>query len=423
LGPLNRFVSYLSPWIALGLAVALVAVYLNPDLLPARRASMLAPAGGSAAELPPALPAPASGRTPATDGSETLPAPAAGTAEPIARLPAGPVAATPVRSAAAASYADAVARGAPAVVNISTRRVVSPTVPRELAPFFADLPEFRRRIESSLGSGVILDAQGHIATNFHVVKGMQEIVVQLADGRSAPAELVGTDPDTDLAILKIDLPHLPVMALGRSDQLQVGDVVLAIGNSVGLGQTVTQGIVSATGRSQLGLALLENFIQTDAAINPGNSGGALVSTRGELVGINTAILSREKGVEGIGFAIPVNLVRGVAAEIEAKGRVTRGWSGLAVQELPPNATDASGAPVRGVQVVGAYPGSKAAGTGLAIGDVITGLDGAEIGSSQEFLGNIARRAPGSSVRLDVLRPQGNARFRAELPIVARPPER
>jgi serine protease DegS len=419
---LNRIVTYLSPWIAFGLAIALLAVYVDPDILPARRAPV-APAPPTAAPATSAPSSPAAAETArARAASTTLAEMQDGAGSPGDADPAGAsaLALPPPRGAAAASYADAVAKGAPAVVNISTKRVVAPRVPPQLAPFFADLPEFRRRVESSLGSGVILDAKGHIATNFHVVQGMQEIIVQLADGRSASATLVGTDPDTDLAILKIDLPRLPVMTLGRSDQLRIGDVVLAIGNSVGLGQTVTQGIVSATGRSQLGLALLENFIQTDAAINPGNSGGALVSARGELVGINTAILAREKGIEGIGFAIPVNLVRGVAAEIEAKGRVMRGWSGLAVQEL--NATDARGEPVHGVQVVGFFGGSKGTSVGLAVGDVITTLDGAAVGSYQEFLGSIARRAPGSSVRLDVIRP-GAGRFRAELPIVARPAER
>jgi serine protease DegS len=398
---LNRIISYLSPWIALGLAVALLAVYIEPGILPAR-AVIVSPAG----ERPP-LAAPAAAQPVAT---------------PVeAQLDAVPSA--PATRPAAASYADAVARGAPAVVNISTRRVVvERQVPEQLAPFFPDMPQFRRRSESSLGSGVILDAKGHIATNFHVVKGMQEIVVQLLDGRSAPAQLVGTDPDTDLAILKIDLPKLPVMTLGRSDQLRIGDVVLAIGNSEGLGQTVTQGIVSATGRSQLGLALLENFIQTDAAINPGNSGGALVTAAGELVGINTAVLSHEQGVEGIGFAIPVNLVRGVAAEIEAKGRVTRGWSGLAVRGLPAAAVDQNGEPVHGVQIIGFYAGSRGPTAGLALADVITTVDGSPTGSLQEFLGGVSRRAPGTSVRLDVIRP-GQGRFRAELPIVARPLER
>jgi serine protease DegS len=396
---LTRLAAFLSPWIALGLAAALVAVYLHPSLLPAPSGAPRA----TSAEAP----------SPATATRVAAPAP-----------DAGPAATAPLpRRGAVASYAEAVARGAPAVVNISTRRIViERQVPEMFAPLFPDWPEFRRREESSRGSGVILDSSGHIATNFHVIKGMEEIVVQLTDGRSAPAQLVGTDPDTDLAILKTDLRNLPVMPLGRSDQLRVGDVVLAIGNSAGLGQTVTQGIVSATGRSQLGLALLVNFIQTDAAINPGNSGGALVNAAGELVGINTAILSHEQGIEGIGFSIPVNLVRGVAAEIEAKGRVVRGWSGLVVNGLPPGAIDEKGRPVTGVQIRGIYRGSPAAGTGLQSGDVITELDGAAVASVQDFLGAIARRAPGATVRLKAIRP-GEGRFDVTVPIVARPLER
>jgi S1-C subfamily serine protease len=394
---LTRIASFLSPWIAVGLAAALVAVYLNPSLLPAPRAPAPAPAATTTVAPPAPAPAP-----------------------PASTEPAAPVA--PARRAAPTSYAEAVARGAPAVVNISSRRVVLERRVPQIFEWFSGAPEFQPREESSRGSGVILDSTGHIATNFHVIKGMQEIVVQLADGRTAPAKLVGTDPDTDLAILKTDLKNVPVMPLGRSDQLRVGDVVLAIGNSAGLGQTVTQGIVSATGRSQLGIAQLENFIQTDAAINPGNSGGALVSANGELVGINTAILSHEQGIEGIGFAIPVNLVRGVAAEIEAKGRVVRGWSGLVLRDLPPDLVDTHGRPVHGVQIRGAYRGSPAIGTGLDAGDIITGLDGAPVQSQLEFLGAIARKAPGTTARLRVVRP-GEGGFDVDLPIVQRPIER
>jgi serine protease DegS len=300
--------------------------------------------------------------------------------------------------------------------------VLERQVPEQLAPLFPDWPEFRRREDRSLGSGVILDGAGHIATNHHVVKDAQEIVVQLTDGRSAPARVVGTDPDTDLAILKIELPKLPVMPLGRSDRLRVGDVVLAIGNSLGLGQTVTLGIVSATGRSQLGLALFENFIQTDAAINQGNSGGALVTAGGELVGINTAVLSREVGIEGIGFAIPVNLMRGVADEIEKKGRVVRGWSGLGLQNLPPDVVDDRGRPVAGVLVVGFYAGSPGPAAGLARGDVVTSLDGVPVPDVQTFLTTVARRAPGGHVKLRVLR-AGTAGFETTLTLVERPRSR
>jgi S1-C subfamily serine protease len=408
-----RFARFLSPWIALGLAVAFVAVYLQPSLLPARSrtASPPAPAAGAPGPAPIAL---QTGTAPGAD----MP-PVAGTA--VSAATAGGTGIT--RREAVASYADAVARGAPAVVNISSRRVVLVRqLPQELAQFFPDFAEFRRREESSRGSGVILDAAGHIATNFHVVRGMEEILVQLNDGRTAVAQLVGTDPDTDLAILKVGLGNLPVMPLGRSDQLHVGDVVLAIGNSAGLGQTVTQGIVSATGRSQVGVALLENFIQTDAAINPGNSGGALVTSAGELIGINTAVLSRENGIEGIGFAIPVNLVRGVAAEIESKGRVLRGWSGLGVEGLPDGVVDEQNRAVHGVIVLGFYQGGPVAQPGLARGDIVTAIDGVETPTVQTFLATIARKPPGSSARLSVLR-RNQARFDATLPVVERPRER
>jgi len=393
-----RFLRFSSPWIALGLGVALIAVLVNPSLLP-RQATPPGPTA-TAPQPTPKIPSPIDALSDGTPTEQAV-----------------------KRHVAIASYAQAVARGAPAVVNISTRRVVvERQVPEQFAQLFPDWPEFRRREESSRGSGVILDAKGHIATNHHVVKGMQEIIVQLNDGRTAPAKLIGTDPDTDLAILKIELPNLPIMPLGRSDQLQVGDVVLAIGNSAGLGQTVTQGIVSAKGRSQLGLALLENFIQTDAAINPGNSGGALITANGELIGINTAVLSREQGIEGIGFAIPVNLVRGVAAEIEAKGRVMRGWSGIGVRGLPTELTDNSGQPVHGVQVVGFYSQSPARTVGLHPGDIITAIDGAAITTVQEFLSAIARKAPGSSVRADVIRPT-QGRMTITIPIVIQPIER
>jgi len=371
----------------MGLAGALLAIYLYPSLLPHAKVDRQTAHSIGAASPPPA----ASADTPSL---------------PIARP-------------GVASYADGIARAAPAVVNISTRRVVlERQVPEQFAPWFPDWPEFRRREESSRGSGVILDTAGHIATNYHVIKGVEEIIVQLRDGRTAKATLVGTDPDTDLAILKISLNKLPVMPLGRSDQLRVGDVVLAIGNSLGLGQTVTLGICSATGRSQLGLAMLENFIQTDAAINPGNSGGALVTAAGELIGINTAILSHEQGVEGIGFAIPVNLVRGVAQEIESKGRVVRGWSGLGLNDL----TDESGNPTPGVQIAGFYRGSPAIGTGLRPGDVLTSLDGTPITGRQDFFGRIARLAPGSVTHFKGFRPGAGA-FDVKVNIVARPLER
>lgn len=388
-----RALNFLSPWVALGLAAALFLVYRHPALL-------------GSEHRPPAAAQPATAAPPATT--------------PVAaaeRTPAEP----PVRSSPALSYADAVARAAPAVVNIATRRVViERQLPQQLAPLFGDVwPEYRQRVDRSLGSGVILDTAGHIATNHHVIKDAQEIEVQLADGRVGPAKLVGSDPDTDLALLKVDMPRLPVMTLGHSDQLRVGDVVLAIGNSLGFGQTVTQGIVSATGRSALGLATFENFIQTDAAINQGNSGGALVTAGGELVGINTAVLRGQVGIEGVGFAIPVNLVRGVTAEIEHLGRVIRGWTGIGVASLPADLVDNRGSPVHGVQVRGFYQGSPAPASGLRPGDIIVRLDDASITDTQSFLANIARRKPGTQVKVEALRP-GAGRIQTSVPIVERP---
>ena len=247
----------------------------------------------------------------------------------------------PTTRDAAASYSAAVRIAAPAVVNLYVTRVATEPVLRSFLedPFGEFAPRYRRRVEQSLGSGVILDPSGQIVTNHHVIDDAAAIRVQLADGRSAQADIIGRDPDTDLAVLKIDLPDLPSIRLGRSDALSVGDVVLAIGNPIGLAQTVTQGIVSATGRDQLGIATFENFIQTDAPINPGNSGGALVNTRGELIGVNTAIIAKSLGVEGIGFAIPVNLVRGVVNEIVTRGKVLRGWIGVGTETIDDGKVD------------------------------------------------------------------------------------
>jgi S1-C subfamily serine protease len=395
---LIHILNFLSPWVTLGLAVALVALYLNPSLLPER-----AP---RAAVTPP---------RPAPNPPAAIAQPA-----PAAQVPA---ASPSAKTVDAVGYADTVARVAPAVVNIATRRVViERQLPPQLAPLFGDIwPEYRQRVDRSLGSGVIIDAGGHIATNSHVIEGAQAIEVQLADGRVAPAKVVGSDPDTDLALLEISLPHLPVMPLGNSERLRVGDIVLAIGNSLGFGQTVTQGIVSATGRSA-GLAVFENFIQTDAAINQGNSGGALVTAGGELVGINTAVLRDEtgvRGIEGVGFAIPVNLVRGVTEEIERHGRVVRGWTGLGVATLRPDVVDREGHPVHGVGIVGFYPGSPGPTAGLEPGDVLTRIDGQDIADSQAFYANIARRRPGQKVRLSGIN-QSRGAFEISLPVIERP---
>lgn len=295
------------------------------------------------------------------------------------------------------TFADAVARASPSVVNIYTARLVSTVVrPSPGAPLGQDLPAVRRGIESSLGSGVIVDGAGHVITNQHVVERADEIRVQLADGRIATPQLVGSDPATDLALLRIDLPDLPVMNLGRSDELRPGDVVLAIGNPFGLSQTVTQGIVSATGRGNPQLARFADFIQTDAAINFGNSGGALIDTEGNLIGINTAVLAQNLGTEGIGFAIPVNLVRGVMEEILEHGRVRRGRLGVRTLGDPRLVLNP---PVIGL----IEEDSPAERAGLRVGDLITHLNGQPVTSDQEAMNRIASMSPGSTVKIRVRR--------------------
>jgi serine peptidase DegS len=343
-----------------GLAVAFLVVWWNPTLLGARTAA---------------------------------PAPA--------RLPAAAAAAAPV---VMQSFADSVARAAPAVVNIYTARVVRErTQTAPLDQLFGDYwPSYRQRVERSLGSGVIVDAKGTIVTNQHVIAGADSIRVQLADGRIANATVVGQDPDTDLAILGLEIGDLPVMPIGRSDTLRVGDIVLAIGNPYGLSQTVTQGIVSATGRGQLGLATFENFIQTDAAINLGNSGGALIDAHGDLVGINTAVLNRTYGggPEGIGFAIPVNLVRGVMEQILLNGHVVRGWLGFVPQDLSEEQSAQIGSAGGGVTVVNILVKSPAYEAGVRPGDLITALGGEPVHSAQDLVARVSSLKPGAEVELE-----------------------
>ncbi len=301
------------------------------------------------------------------------------------------------------SFADPVARASPAVVNIYTARVVTERaqVP-PLSQFFGDYsPSYRQRVERSLGSGVIVDAQGTIITNQHVIAGADSIRVQLSDGRIADAKIIGQDPDTDIAVLDLDIGNLPIMPLGRSDTLRVGDIVLAIGNPYGLSQTVTQGIVSATGRGQLGLATFENFIQTDAAINLGNSGGALIDVNGDLVGINTAVLNRNSGgPEGIGFAIPVNLVRGVMEQILAHGYVVRGWLGFVPQDLSDEQAARLGLSAGGgVTIVNIVTGTPAYAAGIRPGDLITQLGQEPVRSAQDLVSKIAQLKPGTEIEI------------------------
>jgi S1-C subfamily serine protease len=271
-----------------------------------------------------------------------------------------------------------------------------------------------------LGSGVIVDTAGTIVTNQHVIAGADSIRVQLADSRIADATIVGQDPDTDIAILHLAMDKLPIMPVGRSDTLRVGDIVLAIGNPYGLSQTVTQGIVSATGRGQLGLATFENFIQTDAAINLGNSGGALIDAQGDLVGINTAVLNRAYGgPEGIGFAIPVNLVRGVMEQILKVGHVVRGWLGFVPQDLSDEQAAQLGiAAGGGVTVVNILVKSPAFESGVRPGDLITGLQGEPVQSSQDLVSRVAALPPGSLVELEGR--HGRDPYKLKLKVLERP---
>jgi serine protease DegS len=291
-------------------------------------------------------------------------------------------------SQAAGSYANAVSTAAPAVVNL-----VSAARPQGAGSGSIASVE-------SLGSGVIMDPAGYVITNDHVIEGVGTIQVFLTDGRAAEATVVGTDPDTDLALLKIDLDGLPTIPLGRSDTLRVGDIVLAIGNPFSIGQTVTQGIVSGTRRGQLGLSPFENFIQTDAAINLGNSGGALINASGQLVGINTAFFSRRLDSEGIGFAIPVNLVRGVMGDLIQHGRVIRGWLGVGTETLTPEQAEALGLTEGfGIILTSVQTNSPADRAGLRPADVITYIDDKPVVVWQDALRMIARMEPGSKVTL------------------------
>lgn len=340
-------------------------------------------------------------RAPAEASPEAIVAPVAGLDDTGVLEGGSPDAAPESAPVGSGSYSAAVRLAAPAVVNIYVARVVAERVPYNFLqdPFGEFWPRYRRRVEQSLGSGVIVDPSGQIVTNHHVVADADQIQVQLADGRVAEAKVVGRDPDTDLALLRIDLPDLPSIRLGRSDALAVGDIVLAIGNPIGLSQTVTQGIVSATGRAQLGLATFENFIQTDAPINVGNSGGALINSRGELVGINTAVIAKTLGVEGIGFAIPVNLVRGVINEINTRGRVVRGWIGIATDTVDEARAKSLGLPAAGVVIVRMASNSPAQRAGLRPGDLILSIDGKTPKDAREVLLRIADTTPGEPLKI------------------------
>ncbi|WP_220813905.1 Do family serine endopeptidase AlgW [Pseudomonas paralcaligenes] len=323
------------------------------------------------------------------------------------------------------SYADAVSRAAPSVANLYTTKMVSKSSHPLLDDpvfrrFFGDNLPRQRRMESSLGSAVIMSPEGYLLTNNHVVADADQIVVALKDGRETLARLIGSDPETDLAVLKIDLKNLPAITLGRSDQIQIGDVTLAIGNPFGVGQTVTMGIISATGRNQLGLNTYEDFIQTDAAINPGNSGGALVDAHGNLIGINTAIFSKSGGSQGIGFAIPVKLARDVMKAIIEQGQVIRGWLGIEVQPLTPELAESFGLQGRaGILVAGIYRGGPAQKAGLQPGDLILKIGDEEAVDGRRSMNQVARTQPGEKVNIEVLRGGETLKLTAEIGV--RPP--
>ena len=296
----------------------------------------------------------------------------------------------------------------PAVVSIATTQAKAPKQNFQNDPWFRFFYGEREdeTPQQGLGSGVIVSPEGYILTNNHVIEGAQEIQVTLSDSRRVVAKVIGTDPDTDLAILRITLDRLPVITLGNSDNAQVGDRVLAIGNPFGVGQTVTSGIVSALGRNQLGINTFENFIQTDAAINPGNSGGALVDVNGHLIGINTAIYSRSGGNMGIGFAIPVSTARQVLEGIVRDGQVTRGWVGIEPMELTPELAETFGLKsTEGVIVTAVLQNGPAANAGLRPGDLLQKVAGQPVRNVGELLTQIAALAPGKSVKLDVMRRQ------------------
>jgi serine protease DegQ len=333
---------------------------------------------------------------------------------PRVGAPAAPQSNAPAAASAAQakSYYDAVRRATPSVVNISTsKQVRSSRHPLLNDPvfrkFFGDQFTDDTQRASSLGSGVIVSSSGYVLTNNHVVEAADEIEVALPDGKKLLAKVVGADPETDLAVLRVSADNLPTISFGSSETLRVGDVVLAIGNPFGVGQTVTSGIVSALGRTGLGINTFENFIQTDAAINPGNSGGALVDAAGNLIGVNTAIFSRSGGSMGIGFAIPVSTAKMVLDQIVKNGSVTRGWIGVEVQEItPPMAASFKLDGTRGALIAGVLRGGPADKAGVKPGDVLVEVQGKPVADPAGMLNLIAALAPGQSARLK-LRRQGH----------------
>ena len=330
-------------------------------------------------------------------------------------------AAGPVATQAAAGYRAAAQRAAPAVVSIVASKL-SPRRPHAEDPwfrFFFGERNAQEQPQRGLGSGVIVSPEGYLITNNHVVDGADDIEVLLADGRQAQAKLVGTDPESDVAVLKIQLDKLPAIQFGNLEDLQVGDAVLAIGNPFGVGQTVTAGIVSALGRNQLGINTFENFIQTDAAINPGNSGGALVDAAGNLVGINTAIFSKSGGSLGIGFAIPVSTARGVMESLIRDGSVARGWIGVEPRDLSADMAESLRLPVKsGVLITGVLQNGPAGNGGMKPGDVVVKIGEQNIANTAQLLNAVAALKPGSAATVAVQR--GDRAVELKLQVAQRP---
>jgi serine protease DegQ len=318
------------------------------------------------------------------------------------------------------SFAPAAQKVIPAVVNVFTQQTVrNPAHPAAQDPvfryFFGDRQDARPRQASNLGSGVIVSPNGYILTNHHVVEAADQIQVALADGRTLPARVVGADPETDLAVLKIDANNLPAITFAEADSLKVGDWVLAVGNPFGVGQTVTAGIVSALSRTHLGINTFENFIQTDAAINPGNSGGALVDAAGNLVGVNSAIYSRTGGSQGIGFAIPVSIARQVMEQIVKSGSVTRGWVGIEVQDLTPELAESFNLKkAEGALIAGVLKSGPADVGGIRPGDILLAVNGKTVTDSASLLNLIAALQPGGSAQLTVARKQQSLELKIQV---------
>ena len=366
---IRKFIQFFAQVMAVGLAAVIILFFVKPELL-----------------------------QPKNNVVEIVEAPKQATPSHDAAIGSSPV-----------SYADAVKRATPAVVNVYTAKIVTERQnPIFSDPFFqrffGQAPEPRQQLQTSLGSGVIFSEKGYILTNHHVIADADEIQVALNTGVTAEAKVVGTDPETDLAVLKINATSLPTITIANTEALQVGDVVLAIGNPYGVGQTVTMGIVSAKGRNRLGINTFENFIQTDAAINPGNSGGALINARGELVGINTAIFSKSGGSQGIGFAIPVNLASDVMQQIIENGHVVRGWLGIEGQDITPALRESFKlGDTQGVIVAGLLRNGPAALAGVKRGDIITHINKQPVRTARDILTIIAKTKPGDVVGIRLLR--------------------